>query len=105
MTFKVKKKIGLAPVNKTYLYLYKYENVCLCVCECVCVCVCVRVFLGHLESDWDTHWLKCAFWPRKDSKTIIFFLKLFFAELLPLFCIYLRFLCKFEERLQKNQRR
>ena len=33
-----------------YLYLYKYDNVC------VCVCLFVRVFLGHLESDWDTIW-------------------------------------------------
>ena len=39
---------------------------------CVCVCLCIRVFLGHLESDWDTLWHKCAFWPRNGSKTIKF---------------------------------
>ena len=27
-------------------------------CVCVCVCLSVRVFLGHLESDWDTLWYK-----------------------------------------------
>ena len=37
-----------------YLYLYKYENVCLC------VCLCIRVFLGYLETDWDTLWHKAT---------------------------------------------
>ena len=37
-----------------HLYLYKYENVC------PCVCVCIRVFLGYLETDWDTLWHKAT---------------------------------------------
>ena len=53
----------------------------------VCVSVCVfRVFLSHLESDWDILWHKCALLPRKGSKTIKFQKKLFSAELLP-FCV------------------
>ena len=68
-------------------------------CVCVFVCVCFRVFLGHLESDWDTLWHNVAFRPQMGSKTIIFQKKLFFKELLPFFYISLRFLCKFEERL------
>ena len=63
------------------------------------VCLFAHVFLGHLESDWDTLWYKVAFRPRMGSKTIIFQKKIFFAELLPFFYISLRFLCKFEERL------
>ena len=63
------------------------------------VCLFVRIFLGHLESDWDTLWQKVGFRPRKGSKTIKFQKKLFSAELLPFFYISLRFLCKFEERL------
>ena len=35
----------------------------------VCVCVCFRVFLGHLESDWDTLWNKSAFRPRNGPNT------------------------------------
>ena len=65
----------------------------------MCVYVSVRVFLGRLESDWDTLWHQAAFTPRMGSKTIIFQKKLFFTELLPFFYISLRFLCKFEERL------
>ena len=65
---------------------------------CVCVCVFVRIFLSHLESDWETLWHKGALRPRMSSKTK-FQKKLFFAELLPFFYISLRFLCKFEERL------
>ena len=72
-------------------------------CVCVCVCLCFRVFLGHLESDWDTLWHKCALMPRNGSKTIKFQKKLFSAELLPFFYISLRFLCKFEEQLRKNK--
>ena len=68
-------------------------------CVRVFVCVCFRVFLGHLESDWDTLWNKCALMPRNGSKTIKFQKKLFSAELLPFFYISLRFLCKCEERL------
>ena len=67
-----------------YLYLYKYEK--------VCVCVCFRVFLGHLESDWDTLWHKCALMPRNGSKNKIS-KKVIFAELLPFFYISLRVLC------------
>ena len=37
---------------------------------CVSVCVFVHVFLGHLESDWDTLWHKVGLWSRKGSKTI-----------------------------------
>ena len=66
---------------------------------CVSVCVCIRVFLGHLEPDWDILWYKVALCFRNGSKTIKFQKKLFFAELLPFFYISLRFLCKFEERL------
>ena len=51
----------------------------------MCVCLCFRVFLGHLESDWDTVCQKVALRPRMGSKTIIFQKKLFFAELLPFF--------------------
>ena len=76
--------------NVIYLYLYTNENVCMS----------VRVFLGHLESDWDTLWHKCAFRHRNGSKTIKFQKKLFFGELLPFFYISLRFLYKFEERLR-----
>ena len=47
---------------------------------CVCLCVCVRIFLGHLESDWDTLWHKVAFSPRMGSKTIKFFLKSYFSQ-------------------------
>ena len=66
-------------------------------CVCLSVCVCFRVFLDHFETDWESLWHKAAFcfWP--GSKTIIFFLKLFFAELLPFFYISLRFLCKFRD--------
>ena len=71
----------------------------MCVCVCVCLCLCFRVFLGHLESDWDTLSNKYALMPRNGSKTIKFQKKIFFAELLPFFYISLRFLCKFEERL------
>jgi len=39
---------------------------------CLSVCLCIRVFLGHLESDWDTLWHKRAFRPRNGSKTIKF---------------------------------
>ena len=53
------------------LYLYQYINVCLF----------VRVFVGYLESDWDTIWHKVAFRPRMGSKTIIFFLKIMFKIL------------------------
>ena len=67
------------------LYLYKYENVCLC----VCVCVCFRVFLGHLQSDWDTLWPKVAFWPRNGSKTIIF-QKKFFFRVIALFLYFFK---------------
>ena len=66
---------------------------------CLFVCLSVRVFLSHLESDWDTLWHNGSFRSRKGSKTIKFEKKLFFAELLPFFYISLRFLCKFEERL------
>ena len=69
------------------------------------MCVCFRVFLGHLESDWDTLWHKWALMPRNGSKTIKFQKKLFSAELLPFFYISLKFLCKCEERLQKEQMR
>ena len=55
-----------------YLYLYKYENVCLS------VCLFVRVFLSHLESDWDTLWHNGSFRSRKGSKTIIFQKSFFF---------------------------
>ena len=72
---------------------------CVCVCVCVSVCVFVRVFLGHLESDWNILWYKLALCFRNGSKTIKFQKKLFSAELLPFFYISLRFLCKFEERL------
>ena len=44
-----------------------YVNTKMCVC--VSVCVSVRVFLGHLESDWDTLWHKVSFRPRMSSKT------------------------------------
>ena len=37
------------------LYLYKYEIVCLS------VCLFVTAFLGHFQTDWDTHWHKVAF--------------------------------------------
>ena len=53
----------------------------------MCVCLWFRVFLGHLESYWDTLWHKCALWPRKCSKTILFKIYIFFAELLPFFYI------------------
>ena len=55
----------------TYIYLYKYQYVCLC------VCVFVRVFLGYLESDWDTLWLwhKVAFCPRKGFNTKIYLIE------------------------------
>ena len=86
----------LKRLQSNYLYLYKYENVCLCVCLC---------FPFFLESDWDTLWHKCILWCRNGSKTIKKIKKLFSAELLPFFYISLRFLCKFEERLQENQRR
>ena len=86
-------------VHSTYIYISTYINTKMCVCLCVCVWVFFRVFLGHLESDWDTLWHKCALMHRNGSKTIQFQKKLFSAELLPFFYISLRFLCKFEERL------
>ena len=44
------------------LHISTYINTKMCVCVCVCVfeCLCFRVFLGHLESDWDTLSHKCA---------------------------------------------
>ena len=69
-------------MNKlSLLYIYKYENVC------VFVCLWFRVFLGHLESDWDTLWHKCDLMPRNGSKTIKFQKKLFSAELLLFFVL------------------
>ena len=53
----------------------------------VFVCLCFRVFLSHLESDWDTLWQTCALWPRKGFKTIKFQKKVFSAELLPFFVL------------------
>ena len=51
---------------------------------CLCVCVSVRVFLGHLGSDWDTLWYKCALMPRNGSKTIKFQKKFFPQSYCPL---------------------
>ena len=62
---------------------------------CLFVFLFVRIFLGHLETDWDTLWYKVAFCSGKGSEKI--FLKNFFKELLLFFYISLRFLCKFQE--------
>ena len=48
------------------LYLYRSENMC------VCVCVCIRVFLSHLESDWDNLWHNVAFWFRNGFNTKVY---------------------------------
>ena len=49
---------------------------------CLSVCLFAHVFLGYLESDWDTLWHKFALWPRKGSKTIKFQKKKFYREIL-----------------------
>ena len=73
-----------------YLYLYKFENVCLS------VCLFARVFLGHLESDWDTLWHKAAFRPRMSSKTINF-KKSYFSKI---YCNFSIFLYDFSAKLK-----
>ena len=72
---------------------------------CLSVCLFVHVFLGHFETDWETLCHKLAYCSWECSKTIVFFKMSFLKELLPFCIISLRFICKFEERLQKNQRR
>ena len=58
---------------------------------CVCVCVlCFTVFLGHLESDWDTLWQKCALMPRNGSKTIKFQKKVIFRRVIALFLYFFK---------------
>ena len=41
-------------------------------CVYVCVCLSVRVFLGHLESDWDILWHKVGFRHRRGFNTKIY---------------------------------
>ena len=66
------------------------------------MCLFVRDFLGYSETDWDTLWHKVAFWPWEGSKTIIFFKNAFYCRVIAIFYISLRFLCKYEGRLQKK---
>ena len=79
-------------------FISSYVNTKMSVCLSICSFAFFQAISKPIGIQFGTKWL---FWPRKGSKTTIF-KKLFLAELLPLFYISLRFLCKFEERLQKN---
>ena len=66
--------------------------------------VCLFAFFSSIsETVWDTLWQKMAFYRWEGSKTII--LKRSFCRVIVLFYSSLRFLCKYERRLQKSQRR
>ena len=59
-------------------------------CVCVSVCVFVRVFLGHLESDWDNLWYKVALCFRNGSKTIKFQKKVIFRRVIAPFLYFFK---------------
>ena len=63
---------------------------CVCVSVCVSVCLFDRVFLGHMESDWDPLWPKCALWPRNGSKTIKLKKKIIFRRVIALFLYFFK---------------
>ena len=67
----------------------------------MCVCVFVRVFLGHLEPDWDILWYKVALCFRNGSKTIKF-QKSYFPQS---YCPFSIFLNDFSVNLKSDYRK
>ena len=70
------------------LYISTYINTKMSVC--VSVCLFDRVFLGHLESDLETLWLKVDSRPRMSSKTIKFQKKVIFRRVVALFLYFFK---------------
>ena len=64
--------INVSCRQRLYSRIYTFLSLLIKLRKCVFVCLFVRVFLGHLESDWDTLWHKVGFYPWGGFNTKIY---------------------------------